>query len=124
LAGFYDFKRARLVIEHEFSISGADTTTRAISAGIDEIESDLGWKSAPYRRIADNNNLILLQDLSADYEKSFVPTNKESLAAMVNEVRLMVQDGRIIVHPRCKQLVGCLQFGVYQDRKRNEFGRS
>lgn len=43
---------------------------------------------------------------------------------MVNEVRLMVQDGRIIVHPRCTQLIGCLKYGVFQDSKRNMFGRS
>jgi hypothetical protein len=35
----------------------------------------------------------------------------------------MVAEGRIIVHPRCKQLAGCLEFGVW-DEKRRKFERT
>lgn len=123
LFGYYDFKNAKLIIEDEFTISGADTTTKNINDAIVKIEKDLKY-SAIYRGIADNNNLLLLNDLSIDYGKHFSPTNKESLAAMVNELRLWVQAGRIQIHPKCEQLIGCLKYGVYQDVKRNEFGRS
>ena len=123
LWGYYDFQQAKLVIEDEFTISGQNTTTKNIAEGIKAHEKKLAY-SQVYRRIADNNNLILLQDLASTFQLSFAPTNKDTLAAMVNEVRLMVQDGRIIVNPRCTQLVGCLTYGVYQDDKRAEFGRS
>jgi hypothetical protein len=123
LWGYYDFPNARLIIEDEFTIAGEDTTTKNIAAGIKAKELALSYEKV-YRRIADNNNLILLQDLASDYKLSFGATNKESLASMINDVRLLVQDGRVIVHPRCTQLIGCLTYGVYQDEKREKFGRS
>lgn len=119
LTGYYDFRKAQLVIEDEFDISGIDTTTRAIADLI-----KIKRKIAPYRAISDNNNLLLINDLSREFNIHFSPTNKESLSAMINAVRLLVQDGRIKVSPTCHQLIGCLKYGVFQDSKRNEFGRS
>lgn len=121
--GYYDFKKAKLIIEDEFTISGEETTTRNIAKGISSKEVEREYKQV-YRRVADNNNLILLQDLGSEFGLHFGATNKETLVAMINEVRLMVQDGRILIHPRCTQLIGCLTYGVYQDHTRKEFGRS
>lgn len=123
LFGYYDFKQAKLYIEDEFTLSGPDTTTKNINSGINEVEKRIKYKEI-YRRVADNNNLLLLNDLSVDFDKHFSPTSKDSLAAMVNELRLWVQSGRIIVSQKCEQLLGCLKYGVYQDNKRKEFGRS
>jgi hypothetical protein len=41
------------------------------------------------------------------------PTNKDELRAMVNYLRRWVNDGRLIVHPRCEFLAACLKFGVW-----------
>ncbi len=123
LFAHYDFKKATLYVEDEFTISGAETTTKNIAENIELKEKDLGYTNV-YRRPADNNNLILLQDLSSMYNKHFFGTTKDSLAAMVNEVRLWAQAGRIKINPRCSQLIGSLEYGVYQDSKRKEFGRS
>lgn len=119
LQGYYDFRKAALIIENEFDISGKDTTTKAIAELI-----KTNRKVKPHSAVADNNNLLLLNDLSTEFGLYFSPVNKDSLAAMINDVRLLVQDGRIIVNPKCKQLIGCLKFGVYQDHKRDMFGRS
>lgn len=123
LFAYYDFKKAQLIIEDEWTVSGADTTTRNVSNNIKKIESDLKYEKL-YRRIADNNNIQTLQDMSSEFDLWFAATTKESLAAMINEVRLWVDSGRIIVNPKCEQLIGCLKYGVYQDGKRKEFGRS
>ena len=120
LSGYYDFTNARLIVTAERTISGQDTTTKNITALVKEL--DPGEKF--YRRVADNNNLILLHDLSSEYDIHFTPTTKESLSAMVNQVRVMVGEGRVIVSPECKELIACLEFGVFQDNKRKEFGRS
>lgn len=46
------------------------------------------------KRIADNNNVILLQDMSLMHGVHFAPTNKDTLMAMVNEVEcLFYRDG-------------------------------
>ena len=119
----YIFDKAQLYVERDWTISGQDTTTKNIAENIRRIESELGYKKVEHR-IADNNSLITLNDLNNGFGLYFGPTSKDSLAAMVNEVRLWVQDGRLIIHPCCTELISCLQYGVYQDNKRKEFGRS
>lgn len=123
LFGKYIFDKAQLYIEQEWTCSGQDSTTKNIANNVKRIEAELGYQTL-YKRVADNNALITLQDLSNEFNLYFGATSKDSLAAMVNEVRLWVDSGRLIVHPRCKELIACLDHGVYQDEKRQEFGRS
>lgn len=119
---YYDFKKAQLIVEADWTKSGSDVTTRNIASAINEIEKELKYEKV-YKRISDND-LLLLNNLSSEYNLYFSSTGKGTLASMMNDIRLMIQDGRIIVHPRCTQLIGCLKYGVYQDSKRDEFGRS
>jgi hypothetical protein len=76
-----------------------------------------------YRRVADSNNVILLNDLGSDYALHFIATDKDQLLAMVNQVRVWVKAGRVIVHPRCAQLLGCLKYGIW-NKNRDKFERS
>ena len=121
--GYYDFKNAKLIIEDEIRLNGPSLTTKVLHGQILAKESELWKERAPYRRISDNNNLQLIQDLAIDYKMTFIPTDKEALEAMINEVRIMIVAGRIEVHPRCKQLIGCLKYGVW-DKTRKKFAKS
>lgn len=123
LFAYYDFARAKMVIEDEFAIKGHQVTTRRIAELVNEREKSLGEAYHRPRRVADNDNLILLQDLGNEFGLHFMPTNKDDLAAMVNKVRLWVKAGRIEIHPRCVRLIGALKAGVWND-KRSEFARS
>jgi hypothetical protein len=123
LFGHYNFKEARIYIEDEFVLRGQEVRTDNIAALIRSKETALWGTKKPYRRIADNNNLILLQDLSLMHQTHFAPTNKDELHAMVNELRLWVKQGRVRVSPRCSHLLGCLRYGVW-DENRKEFARS
>lgn len=120
LLGYYDFPRATLVIEDEVILGGQDVTTRNIRLNTERKERALGY--LPYRRVADNNNLILIQDLSSE-GLHFTPTDKDSLEAMVNAVRLWTKDGRIKIHPRCKHLIGTLRSALW-NKNRDDFNRS
>jgi hypothetical protein len=122
--GYYDFVRALLIIEDEYVINGPDLTTVILKKDIEEKEKGL-WGETPkvYLRISDNNNPLLLQDLSHLHKLHFVPTDKGSLEEMVNTVKIMVDSGRIRVHERCKQLRGCLKYGVW-DKNRSKFAQS
>lgn len=131
--GYYDFKKAKLIIEDELTMPGKAWTTLTLKDSIKQKEKEL-WKNdespkdvngtnVPFRRISDNNNPHLIIDLTSLHNLWFFETDKESLEAMVNEVRLMVASGQIIVHPRCKQLIGCLAYGEW-DEKRKEFEES
>lgn len=122
--GYYDFRKAALVIEDEITFAGADWTTETLKEGILDKEHSLwGEDQKTYRRISDNNNEHLIVDLRLLHGVSFIMTDKESLEAMINEVRLMVGNGRVLIDPKCKMLIGCLQYGVW-DLKRKEFSRS
>jgi hypothetical protein len=121
--GHYNFKEARLYIEDEFVLRGQDVRTDNIALGVSTAEARLWQGQKPYRRISDNNNLILLADLGLQHQLHFAPTSKDELHAMVNELRLWIKAGRIRVSPNCKHLLGCLRDGVWtEDRK--AFARS
>lgn len=121
--GYYEFLKARLVIEDEREMSGAMMNTELLKGQILAIEGELWGEKPPFRRIADNNNPLLLLDLSSIHNMTFISTGKDQLHAMINELRLFVQAGQLVVHPRCRMLTGCLKFGVW-NQKRTEFSRS
>jgi hypothetical protein len=123
----YDFQRAQLRVEDELILKGTSLTTPLLSDEIRKKEQALGYdKTGVYRRIADNNNLQLLQDLAAVHGLPFMPTNKDALPAMVNELRTWVGAGRIRVDPKCQNLLGCLSTGIWRNEANvgREFGRS
>lgn len=129
--GYYDFKRAALVIEDEFDLSGPQMNTLILVEKIkakekelwDEFPSVVQGRPVPFRRVADTNWPLLIQDLSIIHKLPFIETTKETLEAMINEVRLWVQAGRIIINPKCKKLIGCMRYGVW-DEKKKAFARS
>lgn len=121
--GHYNFKEARLYVEDELVLRGQEVRTDNIAQGVATKERALWGSQKPYRRISDNNNLILLQDLGVGHQMHFAPTSKDDLHAMVNELRLWVRAGRIVVSPRCEHLIGCLKYGVW-DEQRRAFARS
>lgn len=123
LFGYYDFKRATLCIEHEYSINGPRMTTPIVAENVKQIEKELWGNEAPYKRISDNNNLLLLQDLGYLHDCHFIPTSKDSLEAMVNEMRIWVKNGRLEVDPSCVLLIESLKYGFWNDN-RSDFGRS
>lgn len=122
LFAYYDFERAKLCIEDEFTIQGAQVTTRRINECTVEKEKALGYDKV-YRRTADNDNLILIQDLGTEFGLWFTPTDKDSLQAMVNKVRMWFQRGKVEINPRCVGLIGALKAGIWTD-KRDQFARS
>lgn len=118
LYGYYDFRNARLVVEDESVLEGNSVTTQTIAREIRTKEQMVFGSSDVWRRVADSNNAILLQDLASLHGISFGATSKDTLRAMVNEVRLWVQDGRLQIDPKCKELIACLNFGVWRQYRR------
>ncbi len=149
LLGYYDFNKASLIVEDDFIISGPDMTTRILQAHVKDREMvhwlsgyesqvkspllltdiqaiEAHWLENPppvYLRISDNNNPLLNQDLSLDHRMHFTATDKGTLEEMINAVKMLVREGRILVHPRCKQLIGCLKYGIW-DKHRLKFAQS
>jgi len=123
LFAYYDFQRAKLVIEREHVISGPTMTTPILHKAITDIEKELWNGKDPYKRVADNNNPLLLLDLGSIHNMFFHSTSKDDLHAMVNNLRVWVASNRIEIDPSCKILIDSMKFGIWNDN-RSEFGRS
>lgn len=128
---YYDFKAGKMVVEDEILLKGDQVRTDILAERTKEKEKDLGYKKL-YRRIGDNNNLIILNDLSGPkHNLPFMATTKGVLNSnnldedfgMVNELRLWVNAGRLLIHPRCSYLIGCLENGIW-DKSKKAFARS
>ena len=137
--GYYDFKRAKLIIEAEFALQDAEVRTDKIAERVKATEQRLGYQmlhdrkdpdwpnmqmhERVYRRVADNNNLILVQDLDTLYDLNFFPTRKDELPAMINLLREWVKDEKILVDKSCTELLGCLRNAIW-DKNKRELARS
>ena len=128
LFAYYDFLRAKIVIEREHVMSGPEMTTPKLHKAISDIELDL-WADEnkkpvePFKRVADNNNPLLLLDLGSIHNMFFHSTSKDSLNAMVNAVRVWVGNGRVEIDESCVILLASIQYGIWNE-SRSEFARS
>jgi hypothetical protein len=123
ICAYYDFAHAKLMITHEFGIKGPEMTTEKLRDLLRNTEKQAFGDLPAHLRISDNNNPLLIQDLNTLHGISFMATNKTELRAMVNTVRMWVNQGRIIIDPSCKFIIGCLASGVWTNN-RKEFDRS
>lgn len=145
LFGYYDFLGAKLVIEDELVFGKKGSARRGNEDSgfivlpefrIDDFakyvnrKEELLWTNPlsgelkkPYLRVADNNNVIFLNDLMYKHNLQFHPTRKDNREAAINNMRQMIAEERIIIHPRCKHLRSHLAVGIWAKNKK-EFERS
>lgn len=128
LFGVYDFPTATLHIEAEDVLTGNAVITDTIYENAVRIETDLEYAADKTLRYADNNNLILIQDLNRLGTKDgsgrhWSPTAKDSVEAGVNMVRLWLKQGRIKINKRCRMLIGTLETALW-NKNRTDFDRS
>lgn len=115
--GYYNFNTATMVIEKEIKIKGAGVTTDEIARLVRETEQELWGDQKPHKRISDNNNLILINDLLTLHGLPFLTTTKDNLHAMVNNTRMWVKQGRLLVNPEAAYTVGCLGQAVWNSNR-------
>ncbi len=132
ILGYHDFQKAQLVIEYEYALKENDFTTEVLAKKIKELESEYTTvNKTRIRRISDNNNLNLVADLARLHKLPFAPITKNAGSGenrkgkewMVSQARKWVNDGKLIIHPRCKMLIASLEFGIWKDGH-SEFARS
>lgn len=128
LFGYYDFDNAVIVIEDEYLIHGPKMTLDVLGKDLKKKEADLwtnkltGEFEAPFKRVSDNN-LIVLNELHQNSKILFLPADKDNKEAALNDVRIMLKSYRIIINPRCKNLISHLKNAVW-DKAKKKFLRS
>lgn len=127
LFAYYDFKSALTVVEDELVVNGPKMTTNYLNDIIKKKEKEL-WTDKltntvekPRKRVADASP-ILLNDLQVLHHLTFFPTHKDIKDAMVNQLRIELNDKKIIINPKCKTLISHLKNGAW-DKNRRKFIR-
>lgn len=122
LFAWYDFRKAKIIIEDEFVINGQKFTTQVLAENIKRKEEYLftdkvtGEQRSPYLRVSDNN-LIVINDLYQLHGLHFLPTRKDESDAALNNMRIMLQNEQIIINPKCTTLIRHLETAVWNKQK-------
>lgn len=120
LFGFYDWDNAVLVIQDEIVVKGSVVNSKDISEMIRKKEEELWYNSktgeveSPFIRVADNN-LIFLNDLAVNYKMIFMATDKNKKEQWLNKMRIMISERRIIISPKCKNLISHLESATWNN---------
>lgn len=117
-------KPSVLVLHDEVCMKSPEQTTDLLAERIIAKEKEVFGELEVKKRIADNNTPSLLQDFNLRHHLYFSPVeSKTYLDVMVSDVRELVKDGRIIVSPKCVQVLGCLKNGVWTKTKGGSRGK-
>jgi hypothetical protein len=111
LFGYYDFRSGKVIIEDEILLKGEEIKLPELSERIlkkeEELWTDLysGETRRPYLRISDINYIVTseLNRISGG-KLSFTIPRKDDKDAAINELRVMLANKKIIIHPRCVNL--------------------
>lgn len=116
----YNFRKARLEVEGELTYSGKDVRSDLIADAINKQIGHLWGKDAEvWREVSDSADPILINELNKFKGMSFVPVQKaHTLEAMLNEFRVMVAQGKIVVDPKCQMMIHDLETAVWTDDRK------
>lgn len=126
LFGYWDYDHGVLVIEDEYVQKQG--TTSQLAAAIKRKEAELwtnsitGEQESPYRRVSDNN-LIVIHDLQMDYKLFFSPTEKHEKLTYLSILRTMIEQRQVMINPRCKTLISHMKSATWNKDKK-DFKRS
>lgn len=122
---YYDFQRAKIVVQREFWIEGADVRTDIFAARHKAVVAEIGWgNDSRHTHWSDNSNLMLLNDLAALHNVHIGATEKENKAEWLNLVRILLKQNKIEIDPSCKLLIATLNGAFWKDAKKLDYGRS
>jgi hypothetical protein len=128
LFAYYDFDNAVVVIQDEVVMSGPSMTTDKLAERIKAKEIELwtnpytGEHEKVYKRVSDNN-LIVINDLHRMHNLLFQPTQKDNKEMAINNLRMMIAEGQIIISPKCKVLIHHIKNTVW-NKQRTDFRRT
>jgi hypothetical protein len=116
----YNFRKARLEVDGELTYQGKDVRSDLIADRMNLEHSHLwGADAKLWRQVSDSADPILINELNKFKGMSFVPVQKaHTLEAMLNEFRVMVAGGKIVVSPKCQMLIHDLETAVWTDDRK------
>ena len=98
-------------MEREYRATG--NSTSEIAAAIKAGEKELWGGIPPTKRVSDVD-LRLIKDLRDLHGLRFQATEKDQKEAQINNLRILIQQGRIKIHESCVNLAVQLQYGRWK----------
>lgn len=109
--GYVDFSEARFIVEDTFLLG--NPSTKQIAESIKTIEERLWPHNLEITRVSDID-LRLIRDLAQDpYYLKVIKAQKSDMLASVNYLRNLIQTERLIINPRCQDLIRQLQNAIW-----------
>jgi hypothetical protein len=130
--GYYDFRAAKIIIEDELVIDFRknDMNLKKLCDLIKEKEEQL-WTNVltnevrkPSIRVSDIDYIVLSEISKASHGLiHFTAANKYDKESSINTLRTMISSRKIIIHPRCSNLIRHLKNAKWSKNKQG-FARS
>jgi hypothetical protein len=117
----WDFKAAKLLIWNE-ALLDPNTSTQSVVQAAQNIEQGMNWYGKQPMRWVDAPGQVQV-DMVTLYNYPIILALKDDPDAQINALRLLFNQGKVLVHRRCKHLIGCLKTARYNN-KRTDFERS
>lgn len=133
LFGYYDFKNAKLIVEDELVMNFQENENNLFKL-VKEIQRKEGLNftdpmtneiKSPSMRTSDINYIVMkeINNWSSGLI-NFLPIKKDDKQAMVNSLRIMIQNKKIIINPRCKTLIAHLRNVKWSKSNKSIFERN
>jgi phage terminase large subunit len=112
LFAYYDFRADKVIIEDEIVLSGKELQLPDLTERILKKESDLwtnpisGEVKIPTTRVSDINYIVTQEIARISNNKiTFLAAKKDDNESALNNLRVMLANKKIIINPRCKNLI-------------------
>lgn len=119
LFAYYDYVEGVVVVEDELYFHKANTQT--VVESIVRKEEEL-WGSGPNLRIGDADPRQIV-DMQNYHKFTVVPPTHDHKEAGVNDLRLHIQQQRLVIHPKCVTLLDHFRGATWND-SRTKFSRA
>jgi hypothetical protein len=120
LLGYYHFPLAKIVIEDEILVNKCTSAT--LVQMIKDKEKAM-WGDLPVRTRVVDGNPLTIADLNETHRFACRVPDKADLDASVNRVRIDFGDKRLLINPRCSNLIAQVRYATW-DKTRTKFSRS
>lgn len=132
LFAYYDFRADKVIIEDEIAVNGTNLQLPKLVKDIQTKEIAL-WHNPltnevilPTARISDINYIVMQEIARASQGQiTFIAAKKDDKEAAINKLRVLLQSKKIIINPRCVNLIRHLKNVRWDKSKaRANFARS
>jgi len=114
LFGYWDYPRAKLVIQGEVVMAKNKADTDSVAKEIKKKETELWGKITPKKRVCDTDPRMIA-DLRKLSKIKFTATKKDDKQAKINQTNLMFLNCDIEINPRCTTLIDHCRYGVWKE---------